>query len=70
MTEIIQTYVLVLMGLSAVVGAGAMLLIRIGFNTHKRRQKQEDYNPWGPGVTHYEEPMLYTTEAPISARKK
>lgn len=70
MSSDVQLYIYTLMGLSAIVGGCLALMVRMGIDTYKRRQKQDQYNPWGPGVTYYEEPMPYLLEQPISARKK
>jgi hypothetical protein len=34
------------------------------------RQRRDEYDPWEPRMTQYEEPMPHMLEAPISARKK
>jgi hypothetical protein len=72
MSSDVQLYIYTLMGLSAIVGGCLALMVRMGVDHYKRRQKQGQYNPWevqGHRVV-YHEPMPHLLEQPISARKK
>jgi hypothetical protein len=67
----VQTYVLVLMAVSAMAGACFALLVRMTYEAvRSHRQRRDEYDPWEPRMTQYEEPMPHMLEAPISARKK
>jgi hypothetical protein len=71
MTVETDTYIYIQLALIVI---GAMLLGGFSVLIYQQflRVKKPDpkYNPWSDGVFHYEEPMPWMDEKPISGRKK